>query len=73
VDFCWHGPRHEGYPLEMASPEGRVFVVLVRRIKKGECGCVGEIGKWNWVKEDPRQQHTPVNWGQRYSKRIWNR
>jgi hypothetical protein len=78
ADFVWEGSRFDGHVSERIPPLGRVFVVLVRPesqlISYPGVGTVfGSIEKWNWVKEDPSLAGAPVDWNQRYDKKLWSR
>lgn len=75
-DYVWMGGRSEGKPVAKIPPPNRVFVVLVReenadfpRVGR----VIGSVEKWNWVKEDPRLPHAPVDWESRYNARLWSR
>jgi hypothetical protein len=39
----------------------------------GEETVFGSIEKWNWVKEDPFLPNAPIDWKQRYEKKLWSR
>ena len=74
VDFIWLGDRNDGNPRQMQPPGGRVFVVLVRDDTPADAhGVSGTIEHWNWVHEDPGLPGAPVNWEQRYSRKVWSR
>jgi hypothetical protein len=74
VDYEWAGTPQYGRPQPISPPPaGRVFVVLVREEEPDENGVFGSIEKWNWVREDPRLRHAPVDWEQRYGTRLWSR
>jgi hypothetical protein len=78
VDFVWTGSRLDGHPIEKTPPPGRVFVVLVREEKQpnryeGVGDIWGSIERWNWVKEDPVLPQAPVDWKDRYGRKLWSR
>ncbi len=78
VDFVWTGSRFEGRIVQMVPPLGRVFVVLVRPELQaadypGVGKVLGTIERWNWVKEDPDLPSAPIDWKQRYDKKLWSR
>jgi hypothetical protein len=73
VDYEWLGSQFDGNPVAMAPPPGRVFVVLVREEPDSEEGIHGSIERWNWVRQDPRLPHAPVDWSQRYGGKLWSR
>jgi hypothetical protein len=78
VDFEWDGSQQEGWPVERIPPLGRVFVVLVRpepdpKEYSGVGKVLGSIDKWNWVKEDPNLAGAPVDWAERYDRKVWSR
>lgn len=78
ADFVWTGSRFDGRVIPKVIPEGRVFVVLVRPESQPDAytdeGTVfGSIEKWNWVKEDSFVPNAPVDWKQRYDKKLWSR
>jgi len=78
TDFIWTGSPFDGRLCQMVPPEGRVFVVLVRPETNpadysGVGRVLGSIEKWNWVKEDPFLPSAPVEWKQRYDKKLWSR
>jgi len=72
-DYVWVGNRSEGHPAEKTPAPNRVLVVLLREFPVDEFGCRGSIEHWNWVAEDPYLPQAPVNWAERYSKRLWSR
>jgi hypothetical protein len=71
-DMEWAGSRFEGDVIRLVPPPGRVFVVLVRE-EYGSDGVSGSIEHWNWVREDPKLPYAPVDWEQRYGKKLWSR
>lgn len=74
VDYEWAGTPQYGRPQPITSfPPTRVFVVLVREEEPDENGVIGSIEHWNWVREDPDLAHAPVNWADRYGKKVWSR
>jgi hypothetical protein len=77
TDFIWTGSPFDGRVCQMVPPSGRVFVVLVRPEPQpvdhpGVGRVVGSIEKWNWVKEDPSLSSAPVDWNQRYDRKLWS-
>src|SRR6185437_15030227 len=78
VDYEWEGSPFDGWSVGRIQPLGRVFVVLVRPeldpIEYQGIGRVsGSIEKWNWVREAPNLAGAPVDWEDRYDKKIWSR
>jgi hypothetical protein len=78
VDYVWSGSRFNGNPVPKIPPPNRVFVVLVREEQQpkeyaGVGQIFGSIEKWNWVKEDPVLLHAPIDWQERYGKKLWSR
>lgn len=74
VDCEWTGsPQGGNVEFMIPAPRDKVFVVLVREEPEDENGITGSIEKWNWVREDPRLAHAPVDWQQRYGKKLWSR
>jgi hypothetical protein len=77
VDYVWPGSRFGGLPITKIPPPSRVFVVLVKEEAPadfpGHGSIVGSIEKWNWIKEDPKLLHAPIDWEQRYEKKLWSR
>ena len=71
TDFEWSGSPYDGAPKSMTPPKLRVFVVLVRE-ENGQDGISGSIERWNWVREDPKLPHAPVDWDERYNQRLWS-
>ena|ERR1035437_1610927 len=78
ADFVWAGSPLDGRAIPKVPPLGRVFVVLVRSESQpadypGVGTILGSIEKWNWVKEDSFLPKAPVDWKQRYEKKLWSR
>lgn len=74
ADYEWAGGRHSGRVERIdPPPPNRVFAVLVRLIESDHHGVVGSVEHWNWIREDPGLPHAPVDWEQRYTKRLWSR
>jgi hypothetical protein len=78
ADFVWTGSRLNGRVNRIVPPEGCVFAVLVMLESQpmnfpGVGKVMGSIEKWNWVKEDPFLPNAPVDWKQRYDKKLWSR
>jgi len=58
------------------SPKGKVFVVIVSpndRHRDKYPQIDGWIDRWNWVEQDPGLQEAPINWVDRYEKRLFTR
>ncbi len=73
-DYVWTGSRFDGKPIEKIPPPNRVFVVLVREEQQpNDFGVFGSIEKWNWIKEDPDLLGAPLEWPDRYGKKLWSR
>lgn len=72
VDYVWAGSPYNGTPRPMSQAPGRVFVVLARETEKDEHDVVGQIEHWNWIEEDSELRKAPVNWRDRYIKKLWS-
>ncbi len=73
VDYVWIGTPFDGHPEIRTPPRGRVFAVLVCHETENEYNVVGSIEKWNWIREDERFPHAPIDWENRYERRLWSR
>jgi hypothetical protein len=74
ADYLWSGSLHNGMPIRIVPPpSGKVFVALARIDPADEDGIEGSIGRWNWVREDPRLPGSPVDWNARYGIKLWSR
>jgi hypothetical protein len=73
-DYEWAGTPQYGRPQPMRpTPVGIVFAVLAREQTMDECGVVGTVEHWNWVREDPNLPHAPIDWQERYGSKLWSR
>jgi len=73
-DFVWVGDAHHGHLEKKSPPPKTVMVVIVREEQQLDPhGVYGSIKRWNWVKEDLILPHAPIEWGQRYAKKLWSR
>jgi len=65
------------YELEQISaPPGKVFVTIVSKNVKHNSRfpmVYGWVDRWNWVEEDIGLPEAPINWVDRYRKKIYTR
>jgi hypothetical protein len=74
TDYEWVGSAQDGMPEQISAvPDGIVFAVLVREQTKDEFGVVGTIEHWNWVRQDRNLPHAPIEWQNRYGRKLWSR
>jgi len=74
LDYVWTGSRFAGHPAQRTPPPNLVFVVLVREEQQpNDFKVFGSVERWNWVKQDPRLKHSPVDWKERYGRKLWSR
>lgn len=74
-DYFWEGGRN-GTQKKTLAPSGQVFVVLISQNLTHAAefpDIAGWVEHWNWVEEDPVLSGAPVNWIDRYKKKIWTR
>ena len=71
-DFEWRGDPHFGHPEPRLPPSSRVFAVIVQ-LEKKQSSITGSIEHWNWLQEANDLPGAPVNWGDRYDKKLWSR
>ena len=76
-DYEWIGGRF-GEPKERPTPQNSVFCVIVSpNIRNSNIEkfpyVYGWIERWNWVKEDKGLPEAPINWVDRYKKKIYTR
>jgi hypothetical protein len=74
-DFEWVGGKH-GRPESRNAPRGCTFGVIVSKNTKHEDqypGVDGWINHWSWVAEDNGLAEAPVNWVDRYTRKLWTR
>lgn len=74
-DVEWEGGKH-GKVANKPPPAQAVFAVIVspnikHRDKFPEID--GYIGTWNWLREDTVLAEAPVDWVDRYDRKIWTR
>lgn len=71
-EFLWIGGAFNGTAVPVPAPQGRVFVVLARKLPAPD----GEVGAtalhWNWV-EEGKDPEAPVDWQERYTERLWSK
>jgi hypothetical protein len=73
ADCIWAGSRFNGYVQRITPPPGVVFAVVVREEPENDQGICGSIEQWVWVRQDPLIEHAPVDWRERYGKRVWSK
>jgi len=74
-DYFWKGGPN-GAEEKRLAPSTQVFVVIVSnnvRHKGNFSDIAGWIEHWNWVDEDPVLQEAPIDWVDRYKRKIWSR
>jgi hypothetical protein len=74
-DFFWQGGR-DGREVATHAPLNQVFVVVVtNNIKHRDefPGVEGWIEHWSWVEEDSVLKGAPIDWVDRYKKKVWSR
>ena len=72
-DYEWIGGLHGRTQRRQASPR-KVFVVIIspnERYRQTYPGIAGWIERWNWVDEDRDLRGAPMNWVDRYSKKLY--
>jgi hypothetical protein len=77
-DYVWSHSRFSGNPTPRDPPPNAVFVVLVQEEREpkhypGHGLIVGSIENWSWITEDPNLSYAPVDWPERYAKKLWSR
>lgn len=63
-------------PTASTPPAGKTFVVIVSpNIKHKETfpNIDGWLNRWNWVPVDEGLDEAPINWLDRYDKKIYSR
>ena len=75
-DFWWGGGKTsgDGYIVEVPPPAGRVFTVIVAPNLEMEQWpeIRGWIVDWAWVRESKELAYAPVEYQDRYAKRLWS-
>ena len=75
-DYVWNGSGADGAPSKRPPPPGKVFAVVISpNIRHREIypSVTGWINRWNWVDEDPALAEAPIDWLDRYDKKLWTR
>lgn len=74
-DYEWVGGR-TGKPIERSAPLSCVFAVIISpniRHKETFPNIHGWIERWNWLEEDSGLPEAPIDWVDRYEKKIFTR
>jgi len=75
-DYVWEGGKH-GKETKKFAPNDQVFVLLVSKNNGKHRDAFPDIGgwieHWNWVDEDPALEDAPLNWVDRYDRKVWSR
>jgi len=76
--FCWRFDtepgRNRGNLVREDAPHGRVFVVLIQQLETiDDEGVSGIIRRWNWIREAVGLPGAPIEYDDRYYKRLWSR
>ena len=72
-DFKW---KDTDTPEQILAPAGKVFVIIIsKNIKHLDRFPMiyGWIDWWNWVEEDKGLAEAPINWVDRFGKKIYSR
>lgn len=77
-DYVWSHGRFHGNPTPRIPPNHVVFVVLVREDEKpqtypGHGLIFGSVEHWSWIAEDPTLAGAPIEYEERYAKKLWSR
>jgi hypothetical protein len=77
-DYVWSRSRFNGDPIPRVPPKDTVFVVLAQILKQPEeyrdhGVIVGTIEHWSWIAEDPSLAEAPIEWQERYERKLWSR
>jgi hypothetical protein len=72
-NYIWVGGPQSGSLAAIAPPPGQVFVVLARRVGDADSSSGAEVRHWSWVQAAGDLAEAPVDWEQRYRKRVWSR
>lgn len=62
--------------IKITAPKDKVFVVIISpnvRHRTEYPSVTGWLDRWNWVQEDPGLQEAPINWLDRYEKKLYTR
>ena len=61
---------------EFEAPENKVLAVIISKNIKHTASfpmVYGWIERWSWVKEDKCLAEAPINWADRYNKKLYTR
>jgi len=75
-DYTWTGGRNGNY-IKKLAPSDQVFLILIsenkNKHKENFPDVDGWIDHWNWADEDPVLSEAPIDWVDRYDKKLWSR
>jgi hypothetical protein len=74
-DYEWRGGR-SGASHRLRAPENSVFVAIISKNTKHLDkfpSVYGWIDWWNWLQEDGFLPEAPLNWFNRYDKKLYTR
>lgn len=71
-DYEWSGGR-DGKPIRKDAPKGNVFAVFISPNLDQDTypNIKGWIEHWTWIEEDQGLSEAPINWVDRFNKKIW--
>ncbi|MCZ6804861.1 MAG: hypothetical protein O7D86_13280 [Proteobacteria bacterium] len=70
--YIWVGNEF-GRTVRTEAPEGKVFVVLVKKVLETNGNFFGCIVRWNWLKESKNCIGAPVDFDERYKETCWSK
>lgn len=74
-DYEWVGGP-QGGPGDLEAPDNSVFVVVISLNLNHQDkypDIFGWVDSWTWVHEDPGLPSAPIDWVERYDKKIWSK
>lgn len=76
TDYVWAGGA-QGSPVAKAAPSGKVFGVIISPRHEKHADEFGEIlgwiDHWSWIDEDSALSEAPIDWIDRYERKLWTR
>ena len=76
-DYRWEWRTRFDPPERISAPPGKVFVIIISKNSVKHQAhfpmVSGWVDRWNWAEEDEGLAEAPINWVERYGKKIYTR